>query len=104
MAAVFIDTGLGRFVDSAIATGAPQRRVASAASLKERLRRVGVELVGAELGRTSAGPAWVLTVQTRDQQVVTVNAAVSSEQDPHSQATSEDIAERVVQYLSGSSR
>jgi hypothetical protein len=46
----------------------------------------------------------VLTVQTADQHVVTVNAAVASEQDPHSQATTEDIAARVVHYLSERSR
>lgn len=96
--------GLGRFIGSANATGAPERRVASAASLKDRLRRVGVELIAAELGRTSTGPAWVLTVQTPDQHVVTVNAGLSSDQDPHSVSTSDDVAKRVLQYLDERSR
>lgn len=93
--------GLGGFVGSAMAAGAPQRRVASAASLGDKLRRSGVALITAELGRTPAGAAWVLTLETPDQHVVTVNASLSSEQDPHSTETADDVAARVMQYLSG---
>jgi hypothetical protein len=100
VAAGFFNVGLGGFVGSAIATGAPQRRVASAASLGDKLRRSGVTLITAELGRTPTGPAWVLTVETPDQHVVTVNAALSSDQDPHSTVTAEDVAARVMHYLS----
>ena len=98
-AAEFVNLGLGGFVGSAVAAGASQRRIASAALLRDRLRRSGVALVTAELGRTPAGAAWVLTLETADQHVVTVNVALSPGQDAHSMETTEDVAARVMQYL-----
>lgn len=91
--------GLGNLVGSAMANGASQRRVASAASLSEKLRRSGVTLVTAELGRAPTGPVWVLTMETPAQQVVTVKAPLTADQDPYSMSTAEAVAERVMQYL-----
>ena len=90
---------MGSFVGAAIAARAPQRRVASAAALGERLQSVGVTLVTAELGRTSAGPVWVLTVKGRDEQLVSVNVKVDSRYVPHSPEATEDVVDRVTAYL-----
>jgi len=92
--------GLGSFVGTAMAAGMPQRRVASAASLGEKLRHAGVALVTAELGRMPAGPVWVLTVKGLNGQLVTVNVRVREGQDPHSADVADDVARRVTEYIS----
>lgn len=91
--------GLGVFVGAAVAAGSPQKRQASSNQLADKLKRVGIKLVTAELGRTPNGAAWVLTMEAPDQRVVTVNASLRSDQDPHSADTSNDVVERVVRHL-----
>ena len=93
------DLGLGPFVGAAMAGGSPQRRQASSNSLAEKLKRAGVGLVTAELGRTPSGAAWVLTLEAPDQRVLTVSAALQPDQDPHSSETSSEVVARVLRYL-----
>ena len=82
-----------------MAGGSSQRRQASSTLLAEKLKRAGIGLVTAELGRTPSGHAWVLTIEAPDQRVVTVTAPLRSDQDPHSADTSDEIVNRVLRYL-----
>lgn len=102
-AAGLLGLGLGTFVGAAVAAGSPQRRKESSALLAEKLRRAGVGLVSAELGRTLSGPAWVLTIEASDKGVTTVNVSLLAEQDPHSAETAQEIVDRVLRYLHPSS-
>lgn len=98
-AAGLLGLGWGSLVGAAVASGSPQRRLASSVLLTEKLKHAGIRLVAAELGRMPSGPAWVLTIETPDQQVMTLNVLLQAEQDPHSADTSEEIVSRVLRYL-----
>jgi|GEM_PF-3121608 len=87
---IFRDTG---------PSGLPQRGVSSFNHLADRLKSWSVRLINAELGRKQAGLAWVITIETSDQGVMTVNAPLDAGKDPHSAATLDEVAERIFQYL-----
>lgn len=97
-AAGLFGLGIG-MVLGAMASGASERRIASSRRIRERLGQAGIKLVTAELGRTPTGPAWVVTVESPEHRIKTMNAQLGADQDPHSDATCEEVADRVIASL-----
>jgi hypothetical protein len=99
VAAAAIIVGLGVLVAAAVASGSTDRNAVFVQKLRAQLASRGLTLVGAELGRNSSGPLWVVTVQAQDAQVVVLHAPVAGNLDPLSDAVCNDVAQRVTHFL-----
>ena len=82
-----------------LAWKAYQRRQQFRGTLQEQLQECGIDLISLEVGRLESGvPIWHLTVQHPSFGVQALNAELSKDTDPYSDAALHDLMQRIVAW------
>ena len=100
IAAAAVIIGLGTLVAAAVASGSPDRNAQFVARLRLQLQPHAIVLLGAQLGRDVSGPVWVVTIQTPNAPVAVLHAQVAPASDPLATAVCDNVAQRVVAFVS----
>lgn len=85
---------------ASVAPAASDARATFLERLSQRLREKSYSLVSGEFGREAKLGVWVLTVRLANQHVQTVRAPVAPKDDPFAPEVCDDIARRVIAFLS----